>query len=86
MKMWKMFVKAFCDSSVSRATVFRWHSQFVTDEELIEDAEWNGRLGTPKTNKDIARKATVLKDNCHANCRMIAESMGYQKPSFTASV
>ncbi len=39
-----MFVKAFGDSFVSRVTVFRWHSHFVTDEESIEDrVEWKAR-------------------------------------------
>ncbi len=48
-KMCKMFVKAFGDSSVSRATVFRWYSQFAAGEKLIEDAEWNKTRGTMKT-------------------------------------
>ncbi len=38
-KMWKMFVKAFGDSSVSHATVFQWHSWFAACEESIEDVE-----------------------------------------------
>ncbi len=83
MKMWEMFVKVFGDLSVPRATVFRWHSLFVADEESIEDAEQRGRLGTTKKNKNIARAAAVLKDDCCTNCRMIAESTGYRKPSFT---
>ncbi len=83
MKMWEMFAKVFGDLSVRRATVFRWHSLFAADEESIEDAEQRGRLGTTKTNKNIARVAAVLKDDCRATCRMIEESTGYQKPSFT---
>ncbi len=82
--MWEMFVKVFGDSSVSRATTFRWHSRFAVAEESIKDAEQSGRLGTMKTNENVARVATVLKDDCHASCRMIKESTGYQKPSFTA--
>ncbi len=50
-KRWEMFVKAFGDSSVSRAMVFRWHSRFAASKESIEDAEWSGRPGTMKTNK-----------------------------------
>ncbi len=42
-KMWEKFVKAFGDSSVLRATVFRWHSRFAAGEESTEDAEWSGR-------------------------------------------
>ncbi len=38
-KMREIFVKAFGDSFVSHATVFRWHSQFTAGEELIVDAE-----------------------------------------------
>ncbi len=38
-KMWKMFIKAFVDSSVSHATVFQWHSQFASGEESIEDTK-----------------------------------------------
>ncbi len=79
-----MFVKVFGDSSVLRATVFRWHSRFVVGEELIKDAEQSGRLGTTKTNENIARVAAVSKDKHHASCRMIEESMGYRKLSFTA--
>ncbi len=77
MKTWEMFVEMFGDLSVPRATVFRWHSLFAADEESIEDAEQRGTLGTSKTNKNIARVAAVLKDDCHASCRMIAESTGY---------
>ncbi len=81
---WEMFVKVFGDSSVSRATVFQWHSQFVVNEELTEDAERSRRLlRTIKTNENIARVVVVLKDDSCASCRMIAESTGYQKPSFT---
>ncbi len=29
-KMWEMIVKVFGDFSVSRATVFRWHTLFAT--------------------------------------------------------
>ncbi len=64
---------------VSRAMVFRWHSQFVVSEELTEDAERSGRLGTTKTNKNIARVAAVLKDDRYASCRMIVESTGIPK-------
>ncbi len=84
MKMWEMFVNMFGDLSVPCATIFRWHSLFVADEESIEDAEQRGRLGTTKTNKNIARVTAVLKNDCRASCRMIAESTGYRKPSFTA--
>ncbi len=78
-KVWETFLKAFGDSSVSGATLFRWHSQFVAGKELIEDAEWSGRLGTMKMNKNIARVGAVLKDDNRAGCRMIN-----RKPSFTA--
>ncbi len=52
-KMWEMFVKAFGDSSLSHAMVFRCHRRFVAGEESIEDAEWSGRPGTTKTNENI---------------------------------
>ncbi len=83
-KTWDRFVKVFGDSSALHATAFRWHSWFSAGEESTEDAEWSGRPGTMKTNENIARVAAVLKDNCHASCRMIAESTGYQKPLFAA--
>ncbi len=35
-KMWEMFVKEYGDSSVSRATVFRWHSRFAVGEESTQ--------------------------------------------------
>ncbi len=63
-----MFVKAFGDSSGSRATVFRWHSQFVGYKESIEDTEWSGKPGTTKMNENI-----TCVDHC-ASCRMIAET------------
>ncbi len=39
-KTWEMFVKAFGDSSVSRATVFRWRSRFAMGEKSIEAEDW----------------------------------------------
>ncbi len=81
-KMWEMFVKVFGDSSVLRATVYRWHRRFVVEEELIEDAEWSRRPETRKTNENIARLAAVLKDNHRASCKMIAESMRIPKTIF----
>ncbi len=42
-----------------------------------------GRNKKKKTNENIARVAAVLKDDHHASYRMIAESMGYRKPSHT---
>ncbi len=78
-KTWEIFVKVFGDSSVSRAMVFQWHSWFAASEESIEDAEQNGELGTMKTNENITRVVAVLKNNCHASCRIIVESMGVPK-------
>ncbi len=79
-KMWEIFfVNAFGDSSVSRATIFREHSQFGVGEESIDDTERSGRPGTLKTNENITRAAVVLKDNRHASCRMIAENMRIPK-------
>ncbi len=46
-------------------------------EEPTEDAEWSGRLGTMKTNENIARVTAVLKDDRRASCRMIVESTRY---------
>ncbi len=54
-EMWDMFVKPFGDSSMSRATVFRWHSLFVASKESIEDAEQSGRSGTTKMKKPSLR-------------------------------
>ncbi len=71
-------------SSVSHATVFWWHSQFAAIEELIEDTDQSGKLGTTKMNENITRVAAVLKDNRHATCSMIAESTVYGKLLFTA--
>ncbi len=78
-KMWEKFVKAFGDSSVLRATVFRLHSRFAVGEESTEDAEWSGRPKTIKTNENITRMAAVLKDDCSDSCRIIAESRGIPK-------
>ncbi len=44
-KKWEMFVEAFGDSSVLRATVLQWHGLFVVGEESIEEAEQNGKPG-----------------------------------------
>ncbi len=78
-KMWENFLKAFSDSSMLRATVFRWHSRFAAGEKSTEDAEWSGRPRTIKTNENITSMAAVLKD-CSASCTITAESRGYQKP------
>ncbi len=72
--MWEMFVKAFSDLSMSCATVFQWHNQFAVGEESIEVPEQSGGPGIAETNEDIARVATVLKNNRRASCRMRAES------------
>ncbi len=65
------------------AMVFRRHSPFAVGEESIEDAERSGRLKPTKMNENIAQVATVLEDDHRTSCRMIAESTGYQKTSFT---
>ncbi len=49
----------------------------MAGEESIEDAERSGRLGTMKSDENITRVATILKDNHCASCRMIKESTGY---------
>ncbi len=67
-------VKVFGDSFVSRATVFRWQSQFVVDEELIEDEHW--KIGN---NENMAQVAAVLKDDHCASCTMISDSTGILK-------
>ncbi len=65
--------------SVSRATVFQWHSRFVAGEKSNEDTEWSRRQGTTRTNENITRVGAVLKDDCRATCRKIVENTGYQK-------
>ncbi len=82
--MKEMFVKVFGDSSLLRATVFRWHNWFVVGEESTEDAERSRRPGTTKTNENISPMASVLKDDHRASCTMRVESTRYQKPSITA--
>ncbi len=47
-KMWEIFVKAFGDSSMPCAAVFRMHSWFAAGEESVEDTEQSGRPGTAK--------------------------------------
>ncbi len=86
-----MFVKVFSDSSVSCATVFRWHSRgcvpqyfdgiagFVSSEQSTDDTEQNGGLETTKMDENIAPVAAVLKYNRRASYRMIAESTGIPK-------
>ncbi len=51
----------------------------MAGEESIEDAERSGMPGTTKTNENIARTATVLKDDHRASCWMIVASTGILK-------
>lgn len=59
----QMMTKAYGELVMSRATVFRWYSQFSTGKESFDDEQRCGRPSTTKTDENIARVSAVLNEH-----------------------
>jgi len=74
-----MMTIAYGELVVSRASVFRWHSQFLSGRESFDDEQRCGRPSTTKTDENIARVSAVLNEHRNAGCRLVEELTGIPK-------
>jgi len=75
----QMMIKAYGELVMSRATVFRWHSQFSSGRESFDDEQRCGRPSTTKTDENIARVSAVLNEHRNVGCRLVEELTGILK-------
>jgi hypothetical protein len=75
----QMMIKAHGELFMSRAIVFRWHSQFLSGRESFDDKQGCGRPSTTKTDENIARVSAVLNEHRNAGCRLVEELTGIPK-------
>ncbi|KAL4112628.1 hypothetical protein QTP88_016377 [Uroleucon formosanum] len=75
----QMMIKAYGELVMSRATVFRWHSQFSSGRESFDDEQRCGRPSTTKTDENIARVSAVLNEHRNVGCRLVEELTGIPK-------
>jgi len=71
--------KAYGNEDLNRSQVFRWHSQFRDERELVEDDERGGHPKSIRSEVSITAIANLVKNDGRIPSRMIAESLNTSK-------
>ncbi len=72
-KTFEIIQKVYGESTVHRATVFRWYNTFLEEWESIHDEQRCGRLAMTRTHENIAHLADILKEDRRSLGRLMAE-------------
>jgi hypothetical protein len=67
------------EDTLSRARVFEWHRRFLGGREDMEDDERPGRPVTMKTDENVDKVRTMVRNNHRLSIRMIAEELNVDK-------
>jgi len=77
--------EAYKDESLSKAQVFRWHSEFLNGRESVEDLERGGRPSTATSDESIAKVRDLLNSfPSFLSCALLYGSFRVHQPSFLA--
>jgi len=77
--------EAYKDEVLSKAQVFRWHSEFRNDRESDEDLERGGRPSTATSDESIAQVRDLLNSFPSfllLSCALFCGSIRFHQPSF----
>jgi len=68
--------EAYKNEVLSKAQVFRWHSEFRNGRESVEDLERCGHPSTATSDKSIAKVRDLLNSDRRLSLRMMADELG----------
>jgi hypothetical protein len=70
--------EVYGEDTLSRAWVFEWHRRFLGGREDVEDDERPGHPVTMKTNENVEKVRTLVR-NDRLSIRMIAKELNVDK-------
>jgi hypothetical protein len=76
---YQLVCEAYGEHNLSRARVFEWHRRFLGGREDVEDDERPGRPVSMKTDENVDKVRTLVRNDCHLSIRMIAEELNVDK-------
>jgi hypothetical protein len=71
--------EVYGEDTPSRAHVFEWYRRFLVGREDVEDDERPGRPVTMKTDKNVDKVRTLVRNDRRLSIRMIAEELNVDK-------
>jgi hypothetical protein len=67
------------EDTLSRAHVFEWHRRFLGGREDVEDDERPGHPVTTKTDENVDKVRTLVRNDRRLSIRMIAKELNVDK-------
>jgi hypothetical protein len=78
-KMCLLLREVYGEDTLSRARVFEWHRRFLGGREDVEDDERPGCPVTVKTDENVDKVRTLVRNDRRLSIRMIAEEFNVDK-------
>ncbi len=69
--MYEMLKNVYLDSVSGHTAAYHWYSEFKAGRVEMDDLLRSGHPVTTRTNKNIARVAAMLKEDCHLSCQSL---------------
>jgi hypothetical protein len=78
-KTYQLLREVYGEDTLSRARVFEWHRKFLGGREDVEDDERPGRPITMKTDENVDKVRTLVRNDRRLSIRMTAEELNVDK-------
>jgi predicted transcriptional regulator len=78
-KTYQLLREVYGEDTLSRARVFEWHRRLLGGREDVEDDERLGRPVTMKTDENVDRVRTLVRNDRRLSIRTIAEELNVDK-------
>jgi 3'-phosphoadenosine 5'-phosphosulfate sulfotransferase len=76
---YQLLREVYQEDTLSRARVFEWHKRFLGGREDVEDDERSGRPVTMKTDKNVEKVRTLVRNDRRMSITMITEELNVDK-------
>ena len=71
--------RAYGETSLSRAQVFRWYKSFLEGRKQVEDESRTGRPSTSKTDHNVERVRSLVRSDRWLTLRMISSELNLNR-------
>jgi hypothetical protein len=76
---YQLLREVYGEDTLSRPCVFEWHRTFLGGRQDVEDDERPGRPVTMKTDENVEKVRTLVRNDRRLSIRMIAEELNVDK-------
>jgi hypothetical protein len=77
--MYQLLCEVYGEDTLSRAHVFEWLKRLLGGREHVEDDERPGRLVTMKTDENVDKVRTLVRNDRRLSIRIVAEELNVHK-------